>query len=242
MTRLILLLSFLANVTVLNAQDYTQVVRGRVVDATTQAGLIGATVQLGETELATTTDDGGHYRFENVPVGRYQLVINYLGYEKIRILELLVETGKEVVRNVELQPTSAELTEVVVRAERERVIHPVSTRTITVEETRRFPATFFDPARLAASYAGVVNANDQANALIIRGNSPASNNWQIAGAEIVNPNHTPNAGTFSDRPTFTGGGVNILSAQMLDNSTLLTGAFPVQYGNALGGILDMNFR
>ena len=224
------------------AQQFTQTLRGSVTDATNHNPLTGATIQLAATDYATTTNQLGAYRLENIPVGRYQLVVNYLGYEQLRIAEVLLETGKEVIYNVELRPAAAELTEVVVRADRERVVHPVSIRTITVEETRRFPATFFDPARLATAYAGVVNANDQANGLIIRGNAPTSINWQIAGAEIVNPNHTPNAGTFSDRPTFNGGGVNILSAQLLDNSTLLTGAFPVQYGNALAGILDMNFR
>lgn len=238
----LLAIIFLLNTSLLIGQEFTQIIRGKIVDESTQSALVGATVQLLDTDYAVTTDDAGKFRLENIPVGRYQLVVNYLGYKKVRIPEVLVETGKEVIRNIELQESIAELDEVVVRAERERVIHPVSTRTITVEETRRFPATFFDPARLAASYAGVINANDQANALIIRGNSPASLSWQIAGAEIVNPNHTPNAGTFSDRPTFNGGGVNILSAQMLDNSTLLTGAFPVQYGNALSGVLDMNFR
>lgn len=233
---------FLLNLSGLSAQQFTQIVRGKVVDGLTQMPLTGATVQLHNTAYATTSDEQGKYRLENIPVGRYQLIITYLGYENLRISEVLVETGKEVVHTIELNESTTALKEVIVRAEKKRVTHPISTRTITVEETRRFPATFFDPARLATAYAGVINANDQANALIIRGNSPASINWQIAGAEIVNPNHTPNAGTFNDRPTFNGGGTNILSAQMLDKSTLLTGAFPVQYGNALSGILDMNFR
>jgi hypothetical protein len=38
------------------------------------------------------------------------------------------------------------------------------------------------------------------------------------------------------------GGVNILSAQMLDHSVLITGAFPAGYGNARSGVMDMSFR
>ena len=34
----------------------------------------------------------------------------------------------------------------------------------------------------------------------------------------------------------------MFSAQLLDNSSLLTGSFPAGYGNALGGIMDMNLR
>ncbi|MCB0583823.1 MAG: TonB-dependent receptor, partial [Phaeodactylibacter sp.] len=111
-----------------------------------------------------------------------------------------------------------------------------------VEETRRFPATFYDPARLSTAFAGVVNDNDQANGLVVRGNSPNSLIWRLEGLDIVNPNHTSNAGTFSDRPTRNGGGVNILSAQMLGTSHFYTGAFPASYGNALSGVLDMRLR
>ncbi|MBK7938863.1 MAG: TonB-dependent receptor [Lewinellaceae bacterium] len=91
-------------------------------------------------------------------------------------------------------------------------------------------------------YPGVVNNDDQANGLVIRGNSPASLRWRMEGVDIVNPNHLTNAGTFSDRPTASAGGVLMFSAQLLNNSSLLTGSFPAGYGNALGGIMDMNLR
>ena len=88
----------------------------------------------------------------------------------------------------------------------------------------------------------MTNTNDQANAISIRGNSPNHMIWQLEGVEIVNPNHTNNAGTFSDRSTQSAGGVNILSAQLLNTSNFLTDAFPSQYGNALSGVMDMRLR
>ena len=40
-----------------------------------------------------------------------------------------------------------------------------------------------------------------------------------------------------------GGGIlSLLSAQLLNNSDFYTGAFPVEYGNALSGVFDMNLR
>jgi hypothetical protein len=113
---------------------------------------------------------------------------------------------------------------------------------MTVEEQFRFPATFFDPARVAMSFPGVAGENDGTNIISVRGNSPNALKWRLEGVEIVNPNHTANAGTFSDRPTQAAGGVNILSAQLLSTSSFLTGAFPAGYGNSLGGILDMRLR
>ena len=112
----------------------------------------------------------------------------------------------------------------------------------TIEEVRRLPATFYDPARLIALLPGVVQTNDQANHLSVRGNTPNANLWRLNGLAVVNPNHTANAGTFYDLPTLNGGGTNALSAQVLDNSAFIAGGYPARYGNATGGTFDLRLR
>lgn len=226
------------------SQAPTQTIRGMVIDADSGQPLEGATVRLLNTELGAVSDSLGRFRLEQVAVGRYQAELRYVGYESLLLQEILVESGKEAVLQLELRESPAQLAAVEVSASRSdiRALHPLSVKALTVEETRRFPATFFDPARLSTAFAGVVNDNDQANGLVIRGNSPNGLAWRLEGVEIVNPNHTPNAGTFSDRVTQNGGGVNILSAQMLGTSHLYTGAFPAPYGNVLSGVLDMRLR
>lgn len=226
------------------AQTFTQKVRGAVIDSDTRQPLQGANLVLVDTDLGAVTDSLGQFVIADVPIGRYQLQVSYLGYQSQILQEVLVESGKESLRQVELleSPTALEAIEVYARRSDYPVLHPLSVKTLTVEESFRFPATFYDPARLATAFAGVVNDNDQANGLSIRGNSPNGLAWRLEGIDIVNPNHTPNAGTFSDRVTQNGGGVNILSAQMLGTSQFYTGAFPSMYGGALSGILDMRLR
>ncbi|MGB3619035.1 MAG: carboxypeptidase-like regulatory domain-containing protein, partial [Catalinimonas sp.] len=226
------------------AQPPTQTLRGRVVDAVSLQPLADVTVALPGTApaLGTTTDSAGTFRLSGVPVGRYRVRLSRVGWETHEVADLLLEAGKEQVLDVRLRERTAVLAALVVDARREVAPAPVSVRSIAVEETRRFPATFQDPARLAALYPGVVAANDQGNALVVRGNSPNGVLWRLEDVDIVNPNHLSNTGTLSDRPTFNGGGVNILSAQLLDNSYFLTGAFPAGYGNALGGVFDMRLR
>jgi len=223
-----------------------QVVRGVLTDAVSGEPLVGASVLLPGTVpvKGTTTDEKGKYRLEDVPVGRYNLEATYLGYELLIVPAILVESGKELILNLSLYEQVESLGEVLVRSNRKQgqAISPVSLQTITVEEVLRYPATFNDPARLAASYPGVVNTNDQANHISVRGNSPNSTSWRLEGVEIVNPNHLGDAGTSSNRPSVSGGGVNILSAQLLGTTNFYTSAFPTEYGNAIGGIMDMNFR
>ncbi|NJM26521.1 MAG: TonB-dependent receptor, partial [Bacteroidia bacterium] len=95
---------------------------------------------------------------------------------------------------------------------------------------------------MATSYPGVATASDQNNAIVVRGNSPNGLLWRLNGLDIVNPNHLSNAGTLSDKPAANGGGVNILSAQMLGRTQFLLGALPTQYGNATAGVIDMQLR
>ncbi len=241
MKRLHLIAVLLIFSSIILAQTPTQTIRGKVLDATNQKPLIGASVALIELKKGTITDENGNFRLEQIPVNRYQLQVNYIGKKTI-ILPILLESGKEIVLEILLEEEQAGLDTLVVKAPRLDVVHPLSTQTLTIEETFRYPATFYDPARMIAIYAGVANFNNQGNAFSVRGNSPNANQWRLEGVEIVNPNHTPNAGTFSDRITQSAGGVNILSAQLLDYSTFLTGAFPAKYANAMGGILDMNLR
>jgi hypothetical protein len=222
------------------AQTFTSTIRGAVKDADTGRPLEGATVKLlPGTEGKISSSDGG-FRFEGLQPGRYQLSISYVGFQTVLIPEILLESGKENVNQYSLTPSNTDLQEATVTGTQPLAVNSV--QAITVEQTYRYAATYMDPARVATSFPGVAAANDQANGLVVRGNSPNSMQWRLEGLEIVNPNHLSNAGTFSDRPTSTGGGVNILSTQLLATSNFLSGPFPAQYGNVTGAVLDMNLR
>lgn len=222
-----------------------QTLRGNVTDADTGEPLPSTSITLLKSAdiLGASSSESGGYFLEKLPVGRYQIQASHIGYETLTIAEVLVEAGRETVLNIQLREQPNQLQEVVVKApSNTQSTAPINRLTFSVEEQFRFPGTNFDPARLAMAYPGVVGNNDGTNVISVRGNSPNALQWRLEGVEIVNPNHTANAGTFGDRPTGSGGGVNILSAQLLGTSTMYTGAFPAQYGNSLGGIMDMYFR
>lgn len=197
-----------------------------------------------ETQIATTSDTAGHFRFEEIPYGTYQLTISSIGFQTVKIQELAIEHQNIPPLNIQLNPSIVALDEIVIKADQ-----PISQAarlsggyTLTPEEVRRFPATFYDPARMATVYPGILNINDQANNLAIRGNSPNQMNFYIQGAELVNSNHLANAGTSTDRTTLSGGSVNMISAQLLENTDIYTGVIPVDKLQATSGAMDYHLK
>lgn len=217
-----------------------QHVRGKVTDQQNGQPISDANVVLeGGESVNAKTSANGEYDFQVSP-GRYRLTVSHVSYNLI-VLEVLVIAGKQSVQNISLTPTTVELGEVTVGSSLTPQLIS-GQRSLSIEKALRIPANFFDPVRVATSYPGVIAANDQGNSIIVRGNSPNGLLWRLNGLNIVNPNHLANAGTFSDRPIANGGGVNMLSAQMLGQTDFYTGAIPSSYGNSLSGVIDMELR
>lgn len=191
----------------------------------------------------TTTSEEGFFQFEQVFPGRYQLSVYHLAFEPQFIPEVLIKTSREEKLKIQLKPRQITLKEINVTATSAPLSAEGLNHTLfTMEETQRYAATFYDPARLMLSHPGVTSGNDQNNQLVIHGQSPNNISWQIEGGEVLSPNHLPNAGTFSDRAAVGGGGVSILSGQLLGNSHFYSGIFPATMGNSVGGAFDIRLR
>ncbi len=226
----------------LQAQSLTQTIRGNVMDKVSRTPLPGASVMVVGTDplIGATTDPDGNFKLTSVPIGTHILRISFVGYKEITLPNVIVNSGKEVVLSASIEEDITQLDEIVVRpdVEKNRPINEmatVSTRTFSVEETRKFAAAINDPARAAVSFAGVVGTDDGSNSISIRGNSPFGLLWRMEGVDIPNPNHFASIGS-------SGGGISILSSQLLANSDFSTGAFAAEYGNALAGVFDLNLR
>lgn len=232
-----------------NAQDstsaHTQTVRGTIVDAISNAPIVGASVAIvvdGKVQKGAVALQQGVFRIKNVPVGRCNVRVTAVGYEPYLNENILVTSGKEVVLNITLTEsyTSAEKVEVVYDRELDvattnNEFTTVSARAFNTEDTKRYAGSLGDPSRMAANFAGVIGANDARNDIVVRGNSPAAMLWQMEGMNIPNPNHFGSLGS-------TGGPVSMLNNNVLDKSDFMTSAFPAMYGNAIGGAFDLRIR
>ncbi|MFD0761209.1 carboxypeptidase-like regulatory domain-containing protein [Lutibacter aestuarii] len=224
------------------SQNITQTIKGKIIDESSQEPLPFATVVIigSNPILGSTSDVDGNFILENVPLGRYDLKISYIGYEPIIKPEVVVTSSKEVVLTITLKENAFSLEEVFIKPKiiKEKPINKmatVSARMLNIEEANRYAGGFDDPARLASSFPGVAS-NVSNNAIVIRGNAPKYLQWKIEGIEIPNPNH------FADLASFGGGGLTALSSNLLANSDFFTGAFPAEYNNALSGVFDIRMR
>ncbi len=241
-----ILISFLLSLFLLTnlaaQQDFTQTIRGKVIDIDSRYGLPGVNIiLLGSDPLkGTSADENGIFVLSEVPVGRQSLQVSYTGYQTVVLSDIYVSTGKELLLKIELKELIETMDEVEIVADfrKDKPLNSmalISARSFSIEETNKYAGSYGDPARMTANYAGVASSRDNRNDIIIRGNSPIGLQYRLNGVEITNPNHFGAQGT-------TGGPITMLNTNLLANSDFLTGALPAEYGNALAGVFDLKLR
>lgn len=240
--KLIAVISGVISICTLSAQvSITQTIRGRIIDKYSQVPLPGVNVIVESVDpiVGTSTDIDGYFRIENVPVGRHEIKVSYLGYNDIYLNNIALTSSKQSVLNLSMEERVEEVEEVTItahkKAETLNKMATVSARTFSVEETQRYAGSMNDVSKMAMNFAGVKGADDAVNDIVIRGNSPLGLLWRLDGVDIPNPNHFGDGGA-------TGGPVGMLNNNVLGNSDFFTGAFPAEYGNAVSGVFDLHMR
>lgn len=178
MRQILLIAAFVMSSILIYAQKK---LNGRIVDASTNAPLIGATISSGE--IATKTDREGNFAIECNSNNR--IIVSYVGYET---QERVIKSCSEVVV-ISLIPSSTTLSNVEITAtssqNKSLLYQPVSISKIGITEIKRGTGLFLDDA-INGNIAGVsmqrrtVSAGQQFN---IRGygngvrgtNGPQSN-------------------------------------------------------------------
>jgi hypothetical protein len=223
-----------------NNQALTGTIKGTVIDKGTRLPLSGVTIRLSSNSAVkpSMTDQNGTFRLTGVTLGRQVLHATITGYKPVILSEGLITSGKENVINLEMEAQTNNLNEVVVNTNSGKKplnqMALTSGRSFSPEETNRYAGAFFDPARMAQSFPGVVAGGDD-NEIIVRGNSPKSLQWRLEGIEIVNPNHFGSEGA-------SGGGISMINTTVLSTSDFYTGGLAAEYGNTISGVFDLKFR
>lgn len=243
MKKLLSLLTLsIISLSLLGQDSVGSAIRGQVLDKQSEFPLPGVAIILLDSDpiKGVTTDIDGYFYLNNVPAGRHSIQISYIGYEPQVKSNLLVTSGRELSVNIFLSESvvAIDVAEIVAEDKKYEALNKmssVSARSFSVEEAMRYSGSLQDPSRMAQNFAGVSNASDDRNDIIIRGNSPTGVLWRMEGIDIPSPNHFASLGT-------TGGPVSMLNVNNLANSDFITSAFAPEYGNALAGVFDLKLR
>ena len=223
------------------ANETSQTVRGFVYDQATNSPIPGVKVLIvgSNPKKGTFTDDFGAFEITDVPIGRHDLSFSFLGYSTFIQREVRFDGGEETILEIYLTENTRELGEVVVTSDQRKVRNEgaiVSARSLSVEELSRIPGSLDDPARMARKFPGVApSPYITTNEIAIRGNASRAVLWRLDDIDIYNPNHFGLVGG-------SGGSLTLFSQRLLSNTDFYSGAFPADFGNALGGVFDVRFR
>ncbi len=222
----------------------TGTIRGSVRDKNTQEVLPGATVQVEGISIGTTTDLEGNFRLEKIPVGSYNITVNFLGYKPQTKFNILVTTGNVNFLSFELEEETASLSEVEIKESREfspavgDIVTPLSVQALTTEEIRTNPGGNFDISRVVQVLPGVAGTTGTGgfrNDIIIRGGAPNENVYYLDGIEIPVINHFSTQGSA-------GGPVGMLNVSFIEDVKLSSSAFDARFDNALASVFQFKQR
>jgi len=221
------------------AQEKQGEISGQVVDGTTQQPLIGVNVAVVEKpSVGAATDENGNFLIKNLEVGEYSLRTSLVGYQTSVLTNVVVSTGRSAKVKIKMQETPVEIGEVEVKADyfsRAGSISPVSTIGLSGAEVARSPGSIQDMDRLMQSLPNVGNSSDETNELIVRGGAPDENLTVMDYIEIPSTNHYPNE--FNS-----GGPINMVNVDLVEDVRFSTGGFPAQYGDKLSSVMDVTLR
>ncbi|MGB9721841.1 MAG: TonB-dependent receptor [bacterium] len=197
-------------------------IQGVVYDAETKEPLAYVNVVILNTEIGTATDDNGIFYILNVPSGRYAIEVSCLGYQTVRIEDVIVETDRIKKLEVSLKPTTIEVVPVTVIAEREMIKKEMVGTTYIVRKEEIAPLSVDRISEMISFQPSVANLD---TAIHIRGGRATEVEYMVDNVSIIDPQ--------SGEPALN------LSKNIVDEVIFLPGGFDAEYGRAMSGVINL---
>ena len=235
--RLLIMLLTLFVAAVASGAPKGRLVEGRVLEAKTEAPVVGAAVRIGNDYLWTTTDIDGNFTFENVQPGGYVLEASCLGYVNASIE---IDVRKDVVDIVlKLHESSLALDEVVVTAQKAKdglgTSHSLGRDALNHLQLS-------NTTDIAALLPGGKTVNPDLtteNAFSLREGGAATGNAAFGTAVEVDGVRLGNNASFGEM-----GGVDTRSVAVdnIESIEVITGVPSAEYGDLNSGMVKINTK
>lgn len=115
-------------------------INGHVINKTSKEHIPFISVSLKGTTVGTSTDATGHYYLKNLPVGQFTIVVSGIGYKTIE-QKIVLESGKTVELNFEIEEDQIMLEGVVVSANRNETNRKETPSIVNVISPKNFENT-----------------------------------------------------------------------------------------------------
>lgn len=234
-TKIILSLFIVLSTVTVFAQTKGGVVKGRVLNATTNEPVALASVLIRNTSSGTMTDNDGNFIINGVKPGYIEVRVTSVGFTPFLSEPIMVTNNNEVKITVLLEETVIGMQGVTINASpfRKKSESPVSSRIISIEEIDMNPGGNRDISKVIQSFPGVASTPAFRNDVIVRGGGSNENRFFIDNVEIPYLNHFSTQGA-------SGGPVGIINVDFVRSVDFLSGAFPASRGNALSSVMDIS--
>lgn len=224
--------------TLISGNTFTQncTIKGQLRDKATSESIIGSTVLVSGTSIGTTSDMDGNFILREVPVGKQEIVINYVGYRKVTKIYNLTD-GISISENFELEEESTVLADVVVvgKVNKQNAIamtmlqqkSPGMITGISNDDIKKAPDKTTSDVLKRVSGASIVDQKF----VIIRGLADRYNNALLNGNLL--PSTEPDKRSFS---------FDLFPSSVLSNLVIFKTATPDLPGEFAGGVVQVNTK
>jgi hypothetical protein len=205
-------------------------VSGHVKDASNGEILIAASVYIKELGTGSVTNEYGYYSI-NLKTGTYTIGVSYVGYNKFE--KQLTLTSDQVI-NIELNPQSSQLEEVVISSVKKNDnISSLETGTMRlgIQSIKRIPAFMgeVDVIKAIQLLPGVTSTAEGSSGFSVRGGASDQNLIVLDEATVYNASHL--MGFFS-----------IFNNDAVKDAKLYKGDIPASSGGRLSSLLEVRMK
>lgn len=207
---------------------------GVVLDIKTYEPLSGVNVIIEGGLRGTTTDQNGEFIISDISVGSYILTFDHIGYAKIRTLGVEIKNAETTdLRIIYLKEEPIPLNEIVVNPGAYSMMgsEPSIRKTLSSDDIK-IMGWAEDVTRAVQRIPGTTSDEYSAK-FNIRGGDADEVLVQLDGMRIYQPFH---------QKDFGGGLFSTVDIEMIESVDLLTGGFPAEYGEKMGGVLNMKTK
>lgn len=183
------------------------------------------------------SDNNGRYAIEDIPAGTFVIEIKYTGYEPVQ-KDVALTANEQLTLDVQLVPVSViEGKEFVVTSSRIMQKHinkvelskPSTEFVVGGQEVKRIAAGLENPVQAIVTLPGVSDAGELSSYMYVLGGDAGENTYYLDGIPLFDPTHL-------------GGATSVYNDDMVDVMQFYPGGYPSWYGNALRGILNVNYK